>query len=149
MSNIFFYFMALLAGMALTAQGGINAQLRAVIGSPVMATLISFVTGLVVILIYIMLFDRNSFASLSHLKSTPVYIMSGGVIGALFVSSVIILAPKIGAANMLGLIVAGQMILAVALDHYGLLGFVQHSVNWYRITGTILLIVGVVLIVKN
>lgn len=149
MSNIFFYLLALLAGMGIAAQGGINAQLRSVVGNPVMATLISFLVGTIVIVIYLGLFERSSFSSLSQLKTMPFYKWSGGIIGALYVCSVIILAPKIGAANMLGLIVAGQMILAIILDHFGLLGFAQHSVNLYRALGTILLIMGVILIVKN
>lgn len=149
MSNIFFYFLALLGGMALAAQGGINAQLRRVVGSPVMATFISFLVGTFLILIYLILFERNSFPSLTQVRSMPLYKWSGGLIGALFVCSVIVLAPKIGAANMLGLIVAGQMIFAMILDHYGLLGFMQHSINFYRVAGVILLITGVVLIVKN
>jgi bacterial/archaeal transporter family-2 protein len=149
MNNIFFYLLALLAGMGIAAQGGINAQLRSVVGNPVMATLISFLVGTIVIVIYLGLFERASFSSLSQLKTMPLYKWSGGIIGALYVCSVIILAPKIGAANMLGLIVAGQMILAIILDHFGLLGFAQHGVNLYRALGTILLIMGVILIVKN
>lgn len=149
MSNIFYYLLALIAGMGIAAQGGINAQLRSALGSPVMATLISFLVGTIVIIIYLLLFERASFSTLSQVKSITLYKLSGGIIGALYVCGVIILAPKIGAANMLGLIVGGQMILAVVLDHYGLLGFAQHSVNLYRVMGTILLITGVVLIIKN
>lgn len=149
MNNIFFYLLALVAGMGIAAQGGINAQLRSVTGSPAIATLISFLVGTFIILIYLVLFERTSFTSLSQLRSMPLYKCTGGIIGALYVCSVVILAPKIGAANTLGLVVGGQMILAIILDHFGLLGFVQHSVNLYRIAGTILLISGVALIVKN
>lgn len=149
MNNLFFYLLALLAGMGIAAQGGINAQLRSVVGSPVMATLISFLVGTIVIVIYLALFERASFFSLSQLRSMSLYKWSGGIIGALYVCGAIILAPKIGAANMFGLIVAGQMIFAVILDHFGLIGFAQHSVNLYRVLGTILLVMGVVLIVKN
>ena len=51
------------------------------------------------------------------------YKWTGGIIGAVYVCCVIILAPKIGAANTLGLVVGGQMVLAIILDHFGLLGF--------------------------
>lgn len=149
MNNIFFYVLALVAGMGIAAQGGINAQLRSVTGSPVMATLISFLVGTIVLVIYLILFERTSFSSLSALKTMSVYKWSGGIIGALYVCSVIILAPKIGAANMLGLAVAGQMFLAIILDHFGLLGFAQHNINIYRVVGTVLLITGAMLIVRN
>lgn len=135
--------------MGIAAQGGINAELRSAIGSPVMATFISFIVGAAALLIYLLVFDREGFPPLSSLKSVALYKWSGGLIGALYVCSVIILAPKIGAANMLGLVVGGQMVLAIILDHFGLLGFTLHPVNAYRITGTILLITGVILIIKN
>ena len=135
--------------MGIAAQGGINAQLRSVVGSPAMATLVSFVVGTLALVIYVLLFDRHSFSSLSPLKTMSLYKWTGGIIGAVYVCCVIILAPKIGAANTLGLVVGGQMVLAIILDHFGLLGFAQHAVNMYRVAGTILLIAGVLLIVKN
>ena len=149
MNNLFFYLLALIAGMGIAAQGGINAQLRSVVGSPAMATLVSFVVGTLALVIYVLLFDRHSFSSLSPLKTMSLYKWTGGIIGAVYVCCVIILAPKIGAANTLGLVVGGQMVLAIILDHFGLLGFAQHAVNMYRVAGTILLIAGVLLIVKN
>ncbi|HUH33137.1 MAG TPA: DMT family transporter [Daejeonella sp.] len=51
--------------------------------------------------------------------------------------------------NIAALIVAGQILFALFLDHYGLLGFIQCSVNWMRMAGAILLIAGVFLILKN
>jgi bacterial/archaeal transporter family-2 protein len=149
MNNTLFYLLALIAGMAVAAQGGINAQLRQAIASPVMAAFISCLIGALSILIYILIFEQSSFNSLPRLKSLSFYKLSGGLIGGFFVYSMVILAPRIGAANMLGLIVAGQMILAIILDHFGLLGFEQHTVNIYRLAGTFLLIIGVIFIVKN
>lgn len=149
MQNLPFYLLALCAGCALATQTGINAQLRSVVGSPVLATLISFLVGTFALLIYLLIFDRGSFASINNTKEMSFYKWTGGLIGAAYVCSAIVLAPKIGAANLLGLIVGGQVLFALILDHYGLLGFAQHSINFYRLAGACLLIAGVMLIVRN
>lgn len=149
MNNLFYYLLALCGGVALATQTGVNAQLRSVVGNPVLATLISFLVGTLALLLYLLLFERNSFASIGNTSGMPLYKWTGGLIGAAYVCGVIILAPKIGAANLLGLIVGGQILFALILDHYGLLGFAQHSINFYRLAGACLLIAGVMLIVRN
>ena len=53
---------------------------------------------------------------------------------------------KLGAASMVALIVAGQMIMSVFLDHYGLLGYPLHPMSWARLAGVCLLVGGVVMI---
>ena len=70
------------------------------------------------------------------------------MLGAFYVTSVIILVPKIGVALTFGLVVAGQLGLSLMLDHYGLLGLPVHAINWQRLVGVLLIIVGVVLIRK-
>jgi transporter family-2 protein len=62
---------------------------------------------------------------------------------------VVIAAPRIGAANALGFIVAGQFVAAVIIDHFGLLGMPVHSISWWRIAGIVILICGVYLIQKK
>ncbi|HEY0895566.1 MAG TPA: DMT family transporter [Sphingobacteriaceae bacterium] len=149
MNNIAYYLLALLAGVALATQTGINAQLRSVVGSPVLATLISFLVGTVALVLYVTLFERESYGAIHQMKGMAFYKILGGLIGAAYVCSVIVLAPRIGAANLLALIVGGQILFALFLDHFGLLGFQQHSFNVFRLAGACLLIGGVVLILKN
>ena len=149
MNNFIYYLLALLAGVALATQTGVNAQLRSVVGNPVLATLISFLVGTFVLLVYLLVFERGSFSSVGNLRGMSAYKWTGGIIGAVYVCSVIILAPKIGPANLLALIVGGQILFAMFLDHYGLLGFIQHTFNYYRLAGACLLILGVMLIVRN
>ena len=66
--------------------------------------------------------------------------------GAFFVISAVILAPRLGAATMVALIVAGQMTAGVLLDHFGLLGYPVHAINLWRMTGVLRMVGGVVLI---
>jgi transporter family-2 protein len=149
MNNIFYYFLALFAGIVLSTQSGVNSQLRGVLGNPILSSLVSFTIGTAVLLLYVVIFQPDSFSALSNLQGMTWHKWTGGVIGAFFVSFVIILAPRIGAANMMGLIVAGQILIALVFDHYGLLGFTQHSINWIRVAGALMLIGGVFLILKN
>ncbi len=149
MNNFIYYILAVLAGLAIATQTGVNAQLRTVVGNPVIAALVSFLVGSFALLIYILFFQRESLGGLANLGDLSWYKWTGGLIGALYVSGVIIIAPRIGAANTTGLIVAGQILFALFLDHFGYLGFIPHSFNLMRLAGAFLLIAGVFLILKN
>ena len=149
MNHSFYYLLAFCAGGALSVQLGVNSQLKAVLGHPVMAALVSFLVGTVALIMYFLLFQRESLSTVANLSGMAWYKWSGGLIGAMFISGVIIIAPRIGAANTAALVVAGQVLLALLLDHYGLLGFIQHPFNMMRFIGAALLIGGVFLILKN
>lgn len=149
MGNILYYLLALITGIALSTQSGVNSQLRSVLGNPVLASLVSFSVGTVALIIYLSVFQPASFSTLTNLQGMTWYKWTGGLLGACIVSFIIIIAPRIGAANMVGLIVAGQIFIALVFDHFGLLGFTQHGISWIRIFGAALLIAGVFLILKN
>lgn len=149
MNNSVFYILAIFAGAMLAAQAGINSQLRFVVGSPVLATLISFLVGTFVLLIYILIFQRPAAETLVGLQNMAWHKWTGGLIGAFYVTGVIIIAPRIGATNTTALIVGGQILFALFLDHFGYLGFMQHSVNAMRLFGASMLIAGVYVILKN
>ena len=133
----------------LAAQVGINSQLRSVVGSPVLATLISFLVGSLALLIYVLVFQRPATGTLVSLQTMSWYKWTGGLIGALYVTGVIIVAPRIGVTNTTALIVGGQIIFALFLDHFGYLGFVRQPINYMRILGALMLISGVYIILKN
>ena len=149
MNNLIYYALAIIAGVMLSTQAGINAQLRTAVGDPVMAALVSFLVGTAALLIYVLIFNKENTGLMDSLKDMSLYKWTGGLIGALYVTGVIIVAPRIGATNTAGLIVAGQILFALFLDHYGLLGFVQHSISYMRVAGALLLIAGVFMILKN
>ena len=149
MNNLIYYALAIIAGIMLSTQAGINSQLRTAVGDPVMAALVSFLVGTAALLIYVLIFNKENAGIMDSLKEMSLYKWTGGLIGALYVTGVIIVAPRIGATNTAGLIVAGQILFALFLDHYGLLGFVQHSISYMRVAGALLLILGVFMILKN
>jgi len=76
----------------------------------------------------------------------PWWSWSGGLFGAVFIALAILLVPKLGAATFIALLVAGQMLASVTLDHFGWLGLAQREIDLPRVIGVLLLIGGVVLI---
>lgn len=146
--NWFFAFLAFLLGVANTVQSGVNAQLRESLGNKMLAAITSFVVGLVALLIAFGLFNKEPIPSVESFRQVSLYKLSGGVLGAFFVLTVIYIVRDLGSANMLCLIVAGQMLTAVVIDHFGLLGFASHSINPMRILGVVFLIAGVYFVLK-
>lgn len=140
--------LALIAGAALPVQVGINHTLRAGVGSPVLAAFISFIVGSVCLLAYAML-TRAPLPAVQALSRLPAWAWLGGALGAYYVTASIFLAPRLGAANLVGILVAAQLIMSLVMDHYGLIGFARHAINLWRILGALLLIAGTVLISQN
>ena len=141
----FFLLMALLAGMSVPTQAGINAQLGLWTRSPVLASTISFMVGTLTLILY-SLATRIPLPSLATVGNHPWWIWVGGSLGAFFVTATIILVPKLGATAMVALILAGQMIASLLLDHFGVLGYPLHPINLGRIAGVLLVCGGIWLI---
>jgi bacterial/archaeal transporter family-2 protein len=137
--------LALGAGVLLPVQAGVNAQLRTVIGSPVIAALVSFLVGTVGLLTGALLL-RATLSSRSAWIAAPWWYWAGGLIGATYVVATIVLAPRLGAATLIAAVVAGQMIASLLLDHFGLLGFPVHQITGPRIVGAALVMMGVMLV---
>lgn len=144
----FYIFLALVAGAVLPVQVGVNNTLRQGLNSPVLAALISFGVGSICLLCYA-LASRAHVPSWREMSSLPGWAWLGGALGAYYVAMTILVAPKLGAANLITLTVTTQLIMSLVMDHYGWIGFAQHSINLWRIVGAILLIAGTFLIVRN
>lgn len=137
---------ALLAGAAVPVQTGVNARLARGLNHPAQAALVSFCVGTAVLLAYTLLLGRPWPAAAALRASAPWWAWTGGLLGAFFIASLIFLAPRLGAAALLGATIAGQMLLAVLLDHFGLLGFPTRPLNAWRALGVLLVLAGVALI---
>lgn len=146
--TLLFMLCALLAGIILTFQIGINSQLQLFLNNPVQATLVSFSVGTISLFLYSVTVGYN-WPTLQQTLQTPWWIWLGGILGAIYVFSTIFLAPKLGATVLISLIITGQLITSLILDHYGFLGFPQQTINLWRILGVVFLIIGAVLIHSN
>lgn len=146
--NIVYFIFAFLVGVATSVQSGVNSSLRQLVAHPIQAALISFGSGFVV-LTAVSLVLRAPVPAWETLRDISWWKWTGGLLGAIYVTTVIITVPRIGAGNLLSLSVAGQLLAAVILDHYGLLGFKEHGLTLWRLMGVLLIVLGVVLVVKN
>jgi len=140
--------LALVAGLVLPFQAGVNSQLRASLGNPVLAATVSFLVGSLA-LGALAVATRLGIPSGPAARAIPWWHWVGGLLGAFYVYSVIIVTPRLGAATMIATIVAGQMIASLVTDHYGAIGYPQHAINLWRIAGAGLVIAGVVLIQRH
>lgn len=146
--NYLFLLLAFLTGVAITIQAGVNANLRAIMGHPVLAASISFGAGFLSLLTFVLV-SRVAVPPLEAIRQVSWWKWTGGLIGAVYVTTVIASVPKIGPANLVSLSVAGQLLAAVVLDHYGLLGFAVHPANGWRLLGIVLIMAGALLVVRN
>jgi len=143
--KILYILLALAAGIMMPVQAGINALLGAQIKSPIMAAAVSFTVG-AVFLIMLCIMLRIPAPALPVWGKLPLWMWTGGLLGAFFVTTTIILAPKLGAVTLLASLITAQMTASIILDHYGLIGYPVQPVNMGRILGVIFLILGVVLV---
>jgi len=137
---------ALLAGSFLPIQAGLNARLGKAIESPIQASLVSFIVGGLALLSYILIARQQ--VSLVGLKSAPVYLYVGGVLGAFTITGIVLAFPKIGPAMTFGLVVTGQMVISVLLDQFNILVSQQQSINTWKVFGIALIVTGVIVIRK-
>jgi bacterial/archaeal transporter family-2 protein len=136
---------ALIGGAILPVQVALNSLLKGYVGQPMQVTFISYLAGTIASLI-ICLFLRYPFPNLTSLSQTSWWMWIGGCLGTLYVWSTIFATPKIGAGLTLALTIAGQMIAALFLDHFGLIGLTKYPASPLRITGTVFVIIGVSLV---
>jgi transporter family-2 protein len=137
--------LALLAGFLLPVQAGVNAQLRSSLGTPLAATLVSFLVGTLGVAVALVALRLPLGIGGAWSRSTWWH-WTGGLLGAAYVALTIVLAPRLGAAPLIAAVVAGQMLASLALDHYGLVGFATHPITVARLIGALLVIAGVGLI---
>lgn len=147
--NYFFLLLAFLIGVTNTFQSGVNSQLRLATQNPILSSIISFATGLGILSICYLFFNKEPVPNLETLKGISWWKWLGGACGAFYVLTVILVVKEIGPANLLCLIIAGQLIAGVLIDHFGWVGFAVHSINIWRVLGIGLIMGGVWLVLKN
>jgi bacterial/archaeal transporter family-2 protein len=145
-SRLLFIAMALILGAILPMQAAINSRLAKISGNPVMAAFISFAVGTVALLIFLILAGQFKTGFIS--THSPWWIWTGGLLGTFFVAGIVVLLPRLGVVLSFSLVLAGQMFAAILFDQFGWLGVAVREISPGKIIGSILLIVGVILIRK-
>ena len=143
MSRLPYLLAAVALGAIVAFQPGLNAEVARRLGTSVGAAFVSILIAFGLSAAYLLV-TRQTFP-VSALASLPPYLWLGGVIGFLFVIGALYVAPVLGAAVLFAAIVLGQMIAAVAADHFGVGGYPVRSIDLMRIGGIVLVVAGVFL----
>ncbi|MEP6944555.1 MAG: DMT family transporter [Acidobacteriota bacterium] len=148
MSNIYLYLLlAVVAGAMMPTQAAINNKLAVVVDSPILAAFISFFVGTLGLLVYLVV-SGTPLGNIASIREAPPITWVGGLLGAFFVTATVVLVPRIGVAMAFSLIIAGQMLVTLVIDHFGLLGVPVKEISLVRVAGILLITAGVVLIRK-
>ena len=129
----------------LPLQAGINAELADWLHSPLRAAFVSFLLGTLLLLVAAALVFRP-LPAWGRLGAAPWWVWVGGALGAFYVAAAIVSAPKLGAARLIALVVAGQSLASLVVDHFGWVGFEAKPISLGRLAGMGLVGAGVVLV---
>jgi bacterial/archaeal transporter family-2 protein len=140
-----YYAFAVVAGAMLPFQFGINAVLARYVDGAARAALVSFVVGALALLVAVVVFFHGLPAA-DRVAEAPWWVWAGGLLGAFYVLGSVVTAPKLGAATLVALILAGQAAASLTVDHFGLVGFEESPVTPGRLLGLGLVAAGVVLV---
>src|SRR5215471_13961761 len=133
------------AGSSVLIQQVLNANLRTELNSAAWSGFMSYFLGVVCMLALTIVF-RDPVPSAATLTRVPFWAWSGGIFGAIFIGLSIITIPKLGGGAYIAILVTGQMIAALTVDHFGWLGVPERHIDLPRMLGVALLVGGVVLI---
>lgn len=134
-------------GGLIALQAPINSQLGKSVGTWQAAT-VSFAIGTAVLLA-IALIAGGGFGDLGEVRHLSWYYLLGGILGAAYVTSVLVTVRHLGAGGVTAATIAGQLTMAIVVDQLGILGVEKHSISWHRLLGVILLAAGTFLIVRD
>ena len=143
--TVVLYAFALGAGVSVTIQQVLNGSLRTALESPAWAGLVSYAGGLLTMIVAVIVLGEGM-PSLRIMAGVPWWGWSGGLFGGVFILLAILLLPSLGAATLFALVIAGQVLAAVTLDHFGAFGLTPHPIGAARLAGAAFLIAGVILI---
>ncbi|MBV8744866.1 MAG: DMT family transporter [Xanthobacteraceae bacterium] len=138
------YMLVSVASVSFVFQQAVNANLRSEIGSPWLAGLVSYAGGTFAMLIMAVVLQERLPSTIMLGRSSWLS-WSGGIFGTVYIAISIIMLPRLGAATVIALIVAGQMLGSLAFDHFGFLGVPIHQLTNVRVIGAVLLVIGAAL----
>ena len=144
-SAAWLYPLILIAG-ALQAWGPpMNGVLRGALENPWLASIVSFLPVLAFLLV-VFLCQPHPMPTAEGIATMPWWAALGGLVGAFAVVMGLLFVNKVGAGPLAGLTITANILMSLAIDHFGWFGIEQHSLNIWRILGGALMTGGIVLI---
>lgn len=135
------------AGGLIALQAPINAVLGDSVGK-LPAASVSFVVGTIA-LVLVTLLVGGSFGEVGEARHLAWYYLSGGILGAVYVTTALIAVRSLGAGGVVAATIAGQLSLSLVIDQLGILGVDKQPITLERVVGVLLLAVGTFLIIRD
>ena len=146
MDKLIWIILTLIAVCFLPLQGSMNSRLAKAGENSVYASMISFTVGVISLIIYIFLTSQN--ISWKELKEAPAYSWLGGILGAFYVTVIVLAFPKIGPGLTYGLVVAGQLLTSMIMENFQIMGTPHQPISIGRVAGMAMIVGGVVIMKK-
>ncbi len=138
-----FLALAMIAGAVVPAQAGANAALGRSLGHPLWATVMSLGVS-AVLAAAVMLLMRVPLPDFAAAGRGPGWTWLGGAAGVFYITAALMLAPRMGSGAFMAAVIGGQVLAALAIDRYGLLGFAARAITPAHWAGAALVVAGVV-----
>jgi transporter family-2 protein len=145
MHTTIFALLAVGAGASIALQASANGKFRQNIDNPLWAAYFSILGTILTATIAMAIF-RPQTPSIAELRETQWWNWIGGPLGALIVLAGAALTQRLGAAPFIALVVGGQLLCSLLLDHYALLGLAEQPITIGRVIGALLVVAGVLCI---
>ncbi|MGY3716811.1 DMT family transporter [Sutcliffiella cohnii] len=138
-------FLGIGIGFGLAAQTAVNSQLRKFVVSPYFASMVSFLVGTIFLAITTIISGAPLGVPLSLFSSEPIWIWIGGLCGVVFLTTNILLFPKIGSVQTTVMPILGIIVMGMLIDHFGWFHSHVQPFGMNRIFGVILVLFGIFL----
>lgn len=139
----------LVIGIGLPMQTSINSKLRAALGSPFWASLVSFGIGTLFLAVMTMIDHRLPWVSMNLVAHQPVWLWLGGLFGVIYLTGNIVLFPKLGSVQTVIMPVLGQILAGLLIDNFGLFYSPTSPLTVLRGLGALLVLLGVIVTVAG
>jgi bacterial/archaeal transporter family-2 protein len=146
-NSLSYIILAISAGAMIPFQSAMNTQLGKSLQSPYFSALSVFAVAFVGLCFYVLI-ARQPIPNTYQFASAPKWSYLGGILGGTYILLIVLLAPKLGIGNVTVMVLMGQILAAMVIDQFGLLGAAVHPINWQRAIGVLFLCTGVFLIKK-
>lgn len=145
MSQNLLAILALVTGALIPFQLAFNGQLGVALKSTYLGAFFVFVVGVIALAIIIGA-TGESWPRPRELASVPWTAWFGGLIATAYIVAVVFLIPRLGVGPTAVLIIAGQLVAAMALDHLGGFGTAPNPATLLKLTGAALVLTGAALV---
>jgi transporter family-2 protein len=139
--------LAMTGGGLIAAQAPINARLRLVVGSPLLAAAISFAIGTALLVAGVLM--TNGQGGVASIGGGPWWAYLGGLCGAVLVTATLVAVPRIGVTPTFVAVIVGQVAIAAVIDRFGLFGVAARALTPTRIAAIALLACSLVLLLRE